>query len=517
MATDPKLVAQMLDLSRNVEKLTGELRKNTSVTGDLVKAQETAEETKITEKPKILDDKKILDSLKGIDFNVLKDTLGNLNDSIKKIDNIDFKNLGDTIKTLDPKKFQESFKQLGNLKDIGKNIISGGDIGKMSLGPIKEIIGGSIPKIGGDLFGKKGLGGILGGLKDGGDVNFSGKYIVGEAGPEILELDKGDRVIPNKDIKSFIDGRIPDLQKKKTPTREEIEEKKNELIKENPGFYKDPAELAEEIAYFIENYEKNKEEEKNTFTREDIKKLSEPVKKNELNASKTLEKSQESGIIEKINPKGPLNVVNPDKLNETDKSKKRSFSDILNSDSVSKGSEILGGFMLDKKPSLSEVSNIFKKPSDLLRKIDSGKIQDSIKSLGGVGTPGFMENKSNILKSPLGEFKKNVPLLKEQTVQKNKVETPSSVTQNLLNASADNKSSNPETSSSIQAPSQNPVQTTQSSQNASSTKSENTQESINAKDIQEIKSLLARIAAALSGTLMVSPMEAPYRPDSRRV
>ena len=124
MATDPKLVAQMLDLSRNVEKLTGELRKNTSVTGDLVKAQETAEETKTTEKSKILDDKKILDSLKGIDFNVLKDTLGNLNDSIKKIDNIDFKNLGDTIKTLDPKKFQESFKQLGNLKDIGKNIIT---------------------------------------------------------------------------------------------------------------------------------------------------------------------------------------------------------------------------------------------------------------------------------------------------------------------------------------------------------------------------------------------------------
>jgi hypothetical protein len=56
-----------------------------------------------------------------------------------------------------------------------------------------------------------------------------------------------------------------------------------------------------------------------------------------------------------------------------------------------------------------------------------------------------------------------------------------------------------------------------STQNTANAKTEGTQTPLNGEDIQEIKALLSRMVQVLSGTLIVSPMEAPYRPDSRRV
>jgi hypothetical protein len=516
MSMDPKMVAQMLDLSRNVEKLTGELKKNTSVTGDLVKTQENIEENKSGDKSQA-GDKKLLESLKGLDFNIIKDTLGNLNDSIKKIDKIDFKNLGDAVKSLDPKKFEESFKQLGSLKDIGKNLISG-DIGKLDIGSLKDSIGGALPKIGGDLFGKigkkGGLGGILGGFKDGGDVNFPGKYVVGEAGPEILELDKGDKVIPNKDIQSFIEGRMPDLQKRKTPTKEEIEQKKQSLLSEDPAFYSDPAELADEIQHFIDTYDQRMKAENDTFTLEDIKKLGTPTKKEQSPLEIPL-KDEKTKEILKNQATESLKKVNEEKLKEQESPKKSAFKDLFSSDMLSKGSDILKKLPIDKNISVSEIGGLLNKPTDLLKKFDSGKIQDSFKGLFGNKTTGIAEKKEEILKSPTNEIKKNIPLLKDQPAQKSNVEQPLSTpsSQSLSDISNVQSLSAP-------APSPTGLSSTEqpsSSQNTTNAKTEGSQTSLNGEDIQEIKALLSRIAQALSGTLIVSPMEAPYRPDSRRV
>jgi hypothetical protein len=515
MAMDPKMVAQMLDLSRNVEKLTGELKKNTSVTGDLVKTQESIEEAKSNEKSQG-GDKKILESLKGLDFNILKDTLGNLNESVKKIDKIDFKNLGDAVKTLDPKKFEESFKQLGNLKDIGKNLISG-DVGKLGLGSIKEAIGGSLPNLGGDLFGKigkKGLGGILGGFKDGGDVNFPGKYIVGEDGPEILELDKGDKVIPNKDMQSFIDGKLPDLQKRKGPSKEEIEQKKKSLLAEDPEFYSDPVELSDEIEYFIRSYDQKKKAENETFTLEDIKKLGTPTNKGESPIESSI-KDQKSKDLIKSQPTESFKTVNEEKLKEGEKPKKSLFKDLFSKENLSKGSDLLKNLPLDKNISASDIPGLLSKPSDLLKKIDGNKIQDTFKGLIGNKTPGLAEKKEEILKSPLNEFKKNIPSLKEQPLQKNKTEqaaTPAAITSaSNLPAVANNESAIPSTSVS------NTADQSAATSKPGETKTEGGQVSLGQNDIEEIKALLSRMVQALNGTLMVSPLEAPFRPDSRRV
>jgi hypothetical protein len=512
MATDPKLVAQMLDLSRNVEKLTGELRKNTSVTGDLVKAQENTEDSKTAEKPQNTSDKKILDSLKGLDFNIIKETLGDLNDSIKKIDKIDFKNLGDTIKAIDPKKITESFKSIGDMKDIGKNLISGGtDV--FSKESIKNIVGGSLPKIGGDLFGKGGIGSILGGFAKGGTVNIPGNYVVGEMGPEILKLNTGDRVVPNEDINSFITGKIPDLQEKRTP-KNEISENKPEKAENK----KMPTGFAEEIAKLMSDYKNEEEGEENyeTFTREDIKKLSTPVNKDLINNSVDKKETPISNIEGNLS-KESLNIVKKENLKEKESGKKGGIGDIFNSDLISKGSSLIKNLPIDKNTSSSDISNILKNPSDLIKKIDAGKIGSSLKSIGGINLPGLSEKKETKQNNPMLEFKKNVPILKDQPLPKfsreqTNTSSDSTVKSNVEQSMTKNSMDSAGQSQPIQEQSvSTPTQKTESSNSGSS------QSSINSKDLEEIKSLLARMAASLSGTLIVSPMESPYRPDSRRV
>ena len=514
MATDPKLVAQMLDLSRNVEKLTGELKKNTSVTGDLVKAQENTEDSKTAEKTQNIGDKKILDSLKGLDFNIIKETLGDLNDSIKKIDKIDFKNLGDTIKAIDPKKITESFKSIGDIKDIGKNLISGGaDV--FSKESIKNIVGGALPKIGGDLFGKGGIGSILGGFAKGGTVNMPGNYVVGEMGPEILKLNSGDRVVPNEDINSFITGKIPDLQEKRTP-KNEIGENKPEKAENK----KMPTGFAEEIAKLMSDYKNDDEEEEDenyeTFTREDIKKLSIPVNKDLINNSVDKKEKPISNIDGNLS-KESLNIVKKENLKEKESGKKGGIGDIFNSDLIAKGSNIIKNLPIDKNISSSDISNILKNPSDLIKKIDAGKIGSSLKSVGGINLPGLFEKTGIKQNNPILEFKKNVPILKDQPLPKISREQTNTSSDSSVKSNVEQSIPKSSTDFTGQPQSIQEQSVSTATQKTESSNSGSNQSSINSKDLEEIKSLLARMAASLSGTLIVSPMESPYRPDSRRV
>ena len=107
-------------------------------------------------------------------------------------------------------KIGESVKNdlVGNLREAIKGSQSFGDaIGKV-LGNLKNklidlALNKAISGIGSALSGGKGFGGFLGGLfkERGGPVSAGGAYVVGERGPEILQMgSKGGNIIPNSQI-----------------------------------------------------------------------------------------------------------------------------------------------------------------------------------------------------------------------------------------------------------------------------------------------------------------------------
>ena len=120
--------------------------------------------------------------------------------------------------TEEAKKLEETFKKIGesvrndlvsNLREAIKGSQSFGQaIGKV-LGNLKDklidlALNKAISGIGSALSGGKGFGGFLGGLfgkERGGRVSAGGAFVVGERGPEILQMgSKGGNIIPNSQI-----------------------------------------------------------------------------------------------------------------------------------------------------------------------------------------------------------------------------------------------------------------------------------------------------------------------------
>ena len=116
-------------------------------------------------------------------------------------------------------KLQDTFKKIGesvrddlvnNLTDAITGAKSFGDamrnvLGNLQQQLIKLALNKAISGIGNALSGGKGFGGFLGGLfgkkEMGGRVQAGGAYVVGERGPELLQMgSKGGTVIPNSQI-----------------------------------------------------------------------------------------------------------------------------------------------------------------------------------------------------------------------------------------------------------------------------------------------------------------------------
>jgi len=117
-------------------------------------------------------------------------------------------------------KLQETFKKIGesvrndlinNLTDAITGAKSFGDamrnvLGNLQQQLIKLALNKALSGIGNALSGGKGFGGFLGGLfgggkERGGSVSAGGAYVVGERGPELLQMgSKGGTVIPNSQI-----------------------------------------------------------------------------------------------------------------------------------------------------------------------------------------------------------------------------------------------------------------------------------------------------------------------------
>ena len=574
--SDPKLTAMMLDLSRNIEKLTGVVKTNTNTNEELQKSNQNTD--------KNLNDTitKLGGDLKNLNFKELSKGFGDITKNIKELD---FKKIGDDFKGA-TKSFSEIGKSLGNLKDIPKSFegitksFSGIKDLTKDLGGIKDLtkdLGGITKKLGIDLpvekfknigdkvkgvggkvkdivsggFGKK----ILGAFGEGGPVDKTGSYLVGEKGPEVVKLEEGNKVLPNEKLITA----DQNLSEKKGPTEKQINRYRNSLLQEDEGYYTMyPDELDSDVNSWIKN-NKNKTsisidksflEKEETFTKEDIAKLSSPVK-NEAPKIITAD--------EKLSKKEPKIITADEKLSKKDKRKKEKEEDKIAKDKaraekkeekLEKNSQIkegdddkskiennkegdgkfgrlIGNLKESGKKSLKDVdiSKIAEKGSEFLSK--NIKIDNPLlKKAADTGIKGSLDklSKSKIFKTtdtkpsvdnldgtklvsdvlPL----KKIDSKKIESEEKksgnailNETKTPEKIKTNLSESVVNNKGEEAKVKS---------ESTTGQTPNKNET-------NLSKTDIDDMKSILYRIASLLEGTLMVSSTESPFRPNSKRI
>jgi len=504
MATDPKLISSLLDLSRNVDKLSGDIKKNTATTSDLVEVQE-----KSTEGTKDLG--KVADSIKGLDLNSLKGEFSQLTKSIGGLDfkslstdlkSLDFKSLSKDLKSLDFKGLTEGIKGL-DFKGIG-DMAKGLDIkslagGLKEGGGIKDVVSGSL---GGLLKGGKGL---LGAFEKGGPVNQTGQYLVGEKGPEIVKLQQGSAVIPNDILKAR-----QDILKKlgpDAPSEKEISRKRNELLTADPVYYDgEPDWLEEDINSYLEGLQGKVTSE---FTQDDLKKLTKPVnnKAEEVvnppaPTDKKEKKSEEKEAKLKEKKEGLFSRIFGKKDKENDG---KAEGDKNKSDIFAKGKDLLKD--VDKTKLLSSGSDLLKGASGMFGDKLGGKLGTAGNILG-VGSELSKQVKLPSLAKKAPELK--TPELKTDI---KKLSTPPAPKAQPKPAAAKE-----EVSEEKKSPTEAVSTESKTADKPAETKSEKMGDSgMTSNDIQEMKSALVRIASLLEGPLNVSPMSGPYRPDSRRV
>ena len=151
---------KQLDAKNKIVKTNGDIKTSVEkLTEAEIKAKERAEELEAT--------------FEKIGQSVRNDLVNNLTDAITE-----GKSFGDAMKNV-----------LGNLKKRLVNLA----------------IDRAISGIGGALSGGKGFGGFLGGLfgkrERGGPVSAGGAFLVGERGPELLQMgSKGGNIIPNSEL-----------------------------------------------------------------------------------------------------------------------------------------------------------------------------------------------------------------------------------------------------------------------------------------------------------------------------
>jgi hypothetical protein len=526
MATDQKLISHLLDLSRNIEKLSGEVKKSTAATTTLVDTN--VDESKKGEK----DQSKILEGLKGLDFKGLKDEMSSLTKGFGNLDikglsndikNLDFKGIGDGLKNLDLKGVGDGLKNLDfkgltetmkgiDLKGLGDLKNGLGDLKKMDIsGVAKNLVsgGGAKDLISGVLG--KGAGGILGGFESGGVVKIPGNYIVGEKGREIVNLSKGSSVIPNEMTEPIIKGdpsRILEKAKKSPnpddakspPTADEIGNKIKSILSANPliGNLNSPAKKSAAT----DNSDDEVESPYETFTKADIAKLGIPVRHS---ANKEIDKSN-------VTTPG-TNVIAG---NTASGMKKPGFLSRM----IGKAKEEIGDG--------DKMSNLFRRGTNLLESssgLVGGKLGSPIeigsnllKTSNSLGLPKMAMSLASMKKSESGNLpsaviKNESPTLNVKASPKKQETQQESTTTNKENVI----SSISEISNAAKG-SESPIQVAQNSTGAENVKKD-TEESKNTPqiDISEMVEVLTKILDTLNGPLTFSSMDAPFRPDSRRI
>ena len=517
--SDPKLTAQMLDLSRNIEKLTGAVKTNTNTNEELQKSnQDTDKNLKDTIS-------KLGGDLKSLNFKEITKEFGDIGKNIKELDfkkiGEDFKgatksfgeigkSLGD-IKSLKdiPKSFDSISKSFGGIKDLTKNFDGIKDITKnfgdltkdmKGVGKVKDIISGGL--------GKK----ILGAFADGGPVDETGSYLVGERGPEVVKLKEGSNVVPNEKIVTA----DQKLSEKIGPSEKQIEKYRKYLLNSSPEYYSEfPDELDYDIKEWISNNRYHKESTidsllegtgEETFTKEDVAKLSSPAKtelpdaltaEKELSKKDKKKKEKEEERIAKDKAKAEKKEANLEKKSE----RKDNFNDLMGNLKES-GKGALAGKDISKFTDLGAglLSKNIKTDNPLLKKAADAGIKTSADKLGkSLGNPEMISNVMPLKKAPNKNAEKaeNKSELSEIAESKKEGQTKSPI--------GESNTSKAETES---------AKKSESSPEKSSDKSET---NLSKTDIDDMKSALFRMVSLLEGTLMVSTIESPFRPNSKRI
>ena len=542
MATDQKLISSLLDLSRNVDKLSGDIKKNTTTTSDLVETQAKAADnakdfgkiaegikgldlgslkgefsqlTKgiggldfkgLSEDLKSLDFKGLTQGIKGLDFKDLTQGIKGLDfkgltqgikgldfkDLTKGIKGLDFKSLGQDLKKLDFKDLAGSIKGL-DLKGISgaaKGLNIGGIANAVKGGGIKNVVSGSLGGLA-KGFGKK----LLGGFEAGGKVEKTGNYLVGEKGPEIVNLTKGSAVIPNDILKER-----QNILKKlgpNAPSEKEIANKRNYILSTDTEYYKDEPEwLEKDVNSYLESLDKSA-----FFTPDNLKSITggAPPKKEEPVAT-SIDKSQESKSESKVKEKkdGLFSKIFGKKKDEVaskmeEKDKGPSLLD--------RGKDLLKN--VDKESLIKGGSDLLKNPADLLN-----NPAGLLKSAGGIGMQAMLKKKEEV--KP-GEIKNTVNKLSKlpepkRSAKNTTASAPTAEPADKTSAVTSQTETNKEE-----------VKTSSASATSASASASGGSEGMSKDDATEMKSILMRIASLLEGPLSVSSIDAPYRPDSRRV
>jgi hypothetical protein len=512
--SDPKLTAQMLDLSRNIEKLTGAVKTNTESTDQLQKANSDSDKGL----------KDVVSNLKDLNF---KEISKEFKDISKNIKDLDFKKIGEDFKGVTksfgdigksigdikslkdiPKSFGDISKSLGGIKDLGKDFKGIKDLGKnigdvtkdlKGVGKIKDIVSGGV--------GKK----ILGAFADGGPVDETGSYLVGERGPEVVKLNEGSNVIPNEKLVTA----DQKLTEKKGPTEKQIAKYKDYLLGEYPDYYEEyPEFLEDEIKDWISFHQYQSPEvidsllegKGETFTKEDVAKLTSPTKtelpdtltaEGELSKKDKRKKEKEEERIAKDKARAEKKEANLEKSAE----RKEKFSGLIGNIKES-GKSALEGKDISKVTGLGAglLSKNIKTDNPLLKKAADIGIKTSADKLGkSLENPELI---SNVL-----------PLKKAPNKKMDKEEKKSEVSESI----EPKKAEQPKASTTEASTVKSETVASDKSESAAGKSSEKSETNLSKADIDDMKSALFRMVSLLEGTLMVSTIESPFRPNSKRI
>ena len=533
MDLNKKLIDQLSDLSRNIKSLTSEVKENKNVvSAENANAQkESAKEDSGKKESAEDQNKNFLKSLEGI-FKKGVDEITKSNVESKGI-------LKDVVGAVKGKGLESALGAAAPLKDKAlETIKSNANIPK----GISSLLG-KIPK-----------------FASGGVMDKTGLALVGEKGPEVVKLDKGSKVVPNSKSKDRdqIEAELlameledrdkemdkyrndtknnPDSSTMKTadqtlsaPTRRglnensTLDEVRSKLLGDDPVYYAMyPEDLEDDAKYEFDNLKQNY----GTFTKEDIQKLSQPVKQtageiispDEISKKESRKKEKEDRKKEKEDRKKAEALINSQipKSKEEEKEKKSSIMDkgknfLKDKGTLDKGKNFLfskGKDILTGKASLSDIA---KNPASLLGDKSQllGKGMGAATSL--LSNKGLREKATDKLKG----------LKKEKGEEKSSISTESPELKKIQpkEVKAEEAKETPKEQSPVKkeiAKTEESTPTKSETANTSKESKGGKSESIGVTDLDDIKALLGKMVSLLEGPLSIESMDSPFRPDSRR-
>lgn len=477
-----KVLKELSMLSSNMDILVKELREQNK------KSSENTEQIKklVSEKEKKPSTEEVS---KSRDVEPTEGFFKNLTQSFAKEISANSKQLTESIT-----------KQItGDLSGLTKNIIKPAQAKTEASGNVD----GQLM----NAFAKSLLSGIPR-LETGGDVTKNGVALVGEKGPELVELKKDQRVISNQDfllqeeLKEMVEKEAKKNQAQQNTSalvtgsqnltdsvtnsfgvkvpKKEIDKHRDRLLREDEAYYEqEPAELEEDIKSFIENYRETfdfskflnskpeNQEQLQSIKEQPATRPAEEISKREKRKKEKVEKKEEQEKLESlVTPTKP-------KLLESLKAKGKDF--IGDQKAKLEQSLVQSGLLKETKQT--------KKPESKQEILGGAKIETEQFSLSSV--------KASDLNQLTEKLKAKVEKKKDESSIK---EAPK----------ATSKADSSEVSSA-------PVKTTSSI--SKETKQAESNTAMTQQDLKEIKALLAAIYKCLSGPLNIAN-DRPFRPNS---